>query len=537
VDDRLFSGRDEVGFSGGYSFRLGSRCRTTPPGACGFLLFIGLALAACSAPPANRTERTVILRIGIPEAAISAPDMGLSQAVRFFNVEGLTTKGADGRPSPRLAKSWQSSADGLTWRFLLKDNITFHDGTKLNASIVAQSLLDSLQRPGTRALYPGLLDILDIKAAAEHELIITLRNRAAFLLDDLEFPITLPSKDKTTIGTGPFKVISETPKEIVLAPHRAYHQGSPKIDRVVITAYPTLRTAWASMMRQEIDVLFDMAHDSAEFVQSSNVAFYSYLRYYVHLIAFNSARQKLAVPAVRRALNAAIDRARLIRDVLRGHGVPANGPLWPFHWAYDSTLPGYTYDPSLAAAIFDAAGVPRSGTSRSGLPARLSFVCLVPQNYAVLERMALGVQKQLYDIGIDMQLEAVSAEEYNVRIRNGDFDAVMVDMISGPVFARAYDFWRSTSGFEGMNVFGYRSAAADRWFDALRYAAGEAEYRSAASQLQRTLLEDPPALFLAWEGRTRVVSRRFKVPTEKDQDPIPTLWQWTPQDEAIPVSH
>lgn len=463
--------------------------------------------------------------------------MGLTQAGRYFNVEGLTTRNREGRVQPRLATTWQSSDDGLIWRFQLRDDVTFHDGTKVDATAVSASLTNSVNRPGARALYPGLIDVSEIVPSAEFELTITLKRRSSFLLEDLEFPITKLGPKKETIGTGPFKVASSSREEIVLEPHESYYMGRPQIDRLIIQPYPTLRTAWASLMREEIDVLFDLAHGSAEFVGTENVAFYSYLRNYIYLIAFNSARPQLASPTVRRALNAAVNRQSLIGDVLNGHGLAASGPLWPFHWAYDSTLPGYTHDPSLASATLDAAGLTRTGSGRNGVPSRLSFVCLVPENYAVLERLALHTQKQLYDIGVDMQLEAVGADEYNGRILKGDFDAVIIDMISGPVFTRPYSFWRWGGEPTVFNVFGYRSAAADRWFDALRYASNETEYRAAASQLQRTLIEDPPALFLAWNERTRVVSRRFNVPAEPGRDPMPTLWQWTIRGQAASTTH
>lgn len=531
ADRRFTGGREKVGPRASNSVRPSQR-RTRFLRPCGFLFVCGALLGGCGQTGtgtfSGSSGQQVVLRIGLTEAGVSSPDVGLPQAVRFFTHEGLTTKDPDGRSQPRLAASWSSDSTGLIWKFQLRDNVTFHDGTKLTAQIAKETLESSLQRPGSKALYPGLGDIVEISAPSAHELVITLKRASAFLLEDLEFPITR-GKGRTVVGTGPFKTISETKDEVILEPHRGYHQGTPRIDRVVIRPYATLRTAWASMMREEMDVLWDVAHDSSEFVGSADVGMHSYLRNYVSLIAFNSGRPKLASPAVRRALNAAIDRDALIRDVFRGHGVPANGPLWPLHWAYDRTAPAFTHDPSLASTTLDAAGLRRPQVSGGGFSSRFSFTCLVLENYAVLERVALNVQKQLYDIGVDMQLEPVSTEEYLERIAKGDFDAVVIDMISGPSFTRPYSFWRWGNEPNGYNTFGYRDNLADRWFDALRHAATDAEYRAAAAQLQRVLLNDPPALFLAWQERTRAVSRRFDVPNEPGRDPIRTVWQWTPR--------
>ena len=442
----------------------------------------------------------------------------------------------DGRAVPRLAESWTSTDDGLTWRFKLRTDVVFHDGSKFTGPLARESLRASLSRPGTSAMYPGLSDVVDIESPSDDELVIRLKRRSAFLLDDLEFPITR-RVDDAVIGTGAFKTVRTSPGEVVLAAHSTYYQAKPRIDEVVIRAYPTLRTAWASLMRQEIDVLSDVAHDAAEFVGSSDVAIQSFPREYVYLIAFNSARPKLSSGAVRRALNAAVDRRKVLDSVLKGHGLAASGPLWPHHWAYDSALPAYNYEPSLANTTLDAAGLRRGGSDRGEVPARLRFVCLVPEKYSVLERLALEVQKHLYDVGVDMQLEAVSAEEYDTRIRTGNFESAIVELVSGPVLSRAYIFWRSTAGFKGLNFFGYRNRDADRWFDALRYAATETEYRAAASQLQRTLLEDPPALFLAWSERSRAISRRFEFPAEPGTDPLPQLWRWVPRSGSPAATH
>jgi peptide/nickel transport system substrate-binding protein len=436
-----------------------------------------------------------------------------------------------------LATSWKPSADGLAWRVNLRDDVTFHDGSKFTAAAAREALLTALKRPGTAALYPGLTGVTDIQAPSDSELLILLKRRSGLLLDDLDFPITKRVDSKFVAGTGPFKEIRANSEEVVLEPHRGYYQGSPKIGRVIIRPYQTLRTAWASMMREEIDVLWDVAHDSTQFVDAGHMAFHTYLRRFVYVIAFNSARPQLSAAPVRRALNAAVDRSALIGDVLDGHGLAANGPIWPYHWAYDKSLPGYTHDPSLASATLDAAGLKETTASPGRVPSRLRFTCLVPEKWAVLERLALAVQKQLYDIGVDMQIQAVSAEEYLKRIPKGDFDAVIIDMISGPVLTRPYSFWRWGGEPTGYNVFGYRNTASDRWFDALNDASSDAQYRAAVAQLQRALLDDPPGLFLAWNERTRVINRRFTVPTEPGRDPMPQLWQWVPNPTAPGTTH
>jgi peptide/nickel transport system substrate-binding protein len=457
--------------------------------------------------------------------------MGLRQIASMFSTDGLTFRGHDGRARPRLAESWTSSADGLTWRFKLRPGLLFHDGQPVTSESVAATLRAATAKRAGLAMFPGLADIASIDTAPS-EVIVRLRRRSTFLVEDLAYPVTKRLADNSVVGTGGFKIVGATQPEIHMERNDSYHLGQPQLSRLVLRPYPTLRTAWASLMRNEIDVLWDVSRDAVEFIGSSDVALYSYLRTYVYVVALNNNRPRLRETAVRRALNAAIDRDALIRDALKGQGIPATGPLWTQHWAFDPSLKGYSYDPSLAAAVLDAAGY-KARDTRDGQRARLRFTCLVPEKWLTWERIALNVQKQLYDVGVDMELQLVSADEFNRRIQAGDFDAAIIEMLSGTIYARPYAFWRSPDGGRPTaNVFGYRNRLADRWFDAIRSATGDPEYRAAAGQLQRTLLEDPPAVFLAWSQRTRAFSRRFDIPIQPGEDPISTYWRWAPRSTA-----
>ena len=188
----------------------------------------------------------------------------------------------------------------------------------------------------------------------------------------------------------------------------SYYRGRPQIDRIVWKSYTTARTSWAAMMRGEIDFLFEVSPDAFEFMSGEgSVGKFSFLRNYVHGIVFNSHRPFFRDSRVRRALNYAIDRSAIIDQAFKGHGVPANTPTWPQHWANVSDSPSYTYDPARAAALLDAAGLTVGQTNSDRGPARLRFTCIFPTS-ALWERMALLVQRNFSQVGVDMQLEQLS---------------------------------------------------------------------------------------------------------------------------------
>jgi len=428
---------------------------------------------------------------------------------------------------PRLAESWVWEDDGRTLRLRLRSDVLFHDGTPLTASTAVDSLQDAIRRPNNRALYSSLADVTSVSPEGNRDVLVKLSQPSAFLPEDLELPLVRG----TQIGTGPFKVVKGDQSEVVLDRFDKYYLGSPRITRVTIRAFNTLRTAWASLLRGDIDMVTNVPPEAVEFVKNDNVQITSFSRHYQYVVAFNSRRGPLASAQLRRALNLAIDRDEIITKVLQGHGEPSTGALWPRHWAYDRSIPGYSYQPALSKSLLDTetGGPAVRLTSSTGAPnAALRFTCLIPANFSILERLALEIQRQLYNVGVDMQFQVLPADEFNARISEGRFEAALLDMISGPSLGRAYIFWRSARHFTGLNTFGYENAEAERMFDVLRTSTNDGAVRSSLNRLQRVLLDDPPAIFIAWNDRTMAVRRAFNIVDEPGHDPFYTIWRWTP---------
>lgn len=470
-------------------------------------------------------ERPVTLVIGVPHITGQDPLRGLPQAARLISLEGLVVNNDDGRPEGRLAESWTASPDGLTWTIKLRPNAFFHDDTPVDAAAVKASLEQSLASLD-RDLTPGLSDIAGIETPSLSTLIIRLRNRSTLLLDDLNTPITKPGPGDSQIGTGPYLTSSSTTNELVMKAMPRYYRGAPQIDQIVWKLYPAVRTAWAAMMRGEIDFMWEVSPDTLEFISNeASVQVFPFLRNYVYGVMFNSKRPVFHDRRIRQALNYAVNRSAIVDQVFKGHGYVANGPAWPSHWAYDSNVPTHSYDPSRAAALLDSANVTVAANSllADRSPSRLRFTCILPEDFPLWEKMALLVQRDLSEIGIDMQLETMPADRFTQRVVSGDFDAVFSELIAGRAASRQPMFWYSTSG---QNFWGYRNQTIDASLDGIRKASSDQEYRDAFRQFQAEMLDDPPAIFLALGENTRAVSRRFQVPSPPNSDILFTIADW-----------
>ncbi len=481
---------------------------------------------ACSAGPvisARPASEHVTLSIGWPFISGQGSLNGLQQATRLLSFEGLVAIARDGRPQPRLAESWKESADGLSWTFTLRSKAVFHDGSAVDSTAVKASLERTLASPA-RDFSPGLLDIIALDASKPDQLVISLKTRSAFLLDDLVVSISKPSPGRPAVGTGPYVTSSTSPTEVVMKAFPTYYRGVPNIEQIVWKSYTTARTAWAAMMRGEIDFLYEVAPDALEFMRDeASVEDFSFLRNYVHGVVFNSRRPIFQDSRVRRALNYAVDRSVIIDQVFKGRGISASTPTWPQHWAYDSNLPNYAYDPSRAVALLEAAGLKLSQPDANRPPARLRFTCIFASNFPLWERMALLVQRNLSQIGVDMQLETLEIDEFNQRLTTGNFDAVLADLIVGNSAGRPYVLWHSSSK---QNAPGYHNVLVDQAFDRLRAAPDDDATRAAFHDLQASMLDDPPAVFLAFGETTRAVSRRFQPVTPPGGDVFRTIPEW-----------
>jgi len=443
----------------------------------------------------------------------------------LFISEPLVSVGLDGRPTARIATNWTWLNGSKTLRVTLRPNVFFHDGQQLSAELAAKIL--SPRPQGFGLSYPSITSIVP---SGPDQIDFNLSRPEAFLLSDLmdaSVQMPDPSDKSRVIGTGAYMLSGQRPNPVLRAFDR-YYQGRPAIDEIAIKPYQSQRQAWAAMMRGEIDALHEVSREAADFVEAeTTVKAFSFTREFYIPLVFNVRHKVLQRRDVRVALNEAIDKEVVVREGMRGRGEVANSPIWPKHWAHSAAQQLFAYNPDAARIRLDAAGLPlpKSSSSPAEMPSRFSFTCLMYGEDPRFERIALVVQKQLFEIGVDMKLEPVSMAELGGRAAKGDFDAFLFEMNSARSLSWVYLFWHSPP--EGPFVkTGY--ASADAVLDRLRHSQSDEETRLGTADLEGVFYEDPPAIFLAWEQATRAVSTKFAVPDEPGRDVIGLVRLWRP---------
>ena len=484
--------------------------------------------AVVSATGCGRTssgEQAAVLRIGLGVGS-TARDSSVRVLREMLYAEPLVGSDWQGRPSVSLAERWLPAEGGKALRFYLRRGVRFHDGSPLTADVVRRSLQDQIaQRSGEL----GFAHVVEISSPTADEVLIRLSQPDTFLVSALS-GVRITHPDAPQIGTGPF-VVTATEPVVETRRFAQYHQGPSPLGGVTVRGYDTQRSAWGALMRGEIDAVQEVNRDMVEFIEgNTKVRTFSSLQPFYVAMVLNQRHPALRHVEVRRALSEAVDRAAIIGRAMNGLGQPAVGPVWPLHWASAPTE-APRHDPAAASARLDRAGL-RPAASRDNVRSRFSFKCLVYSEDPMYERIAMLLQRQLFDVGVDMQIQLVTFETLTKeRMAQGNYDAFLLRFNASRSLELTYSYWRADpeTGRAPLNS-GYQGANAA--FDRLRLSGTADETRAAVTELTRRFDEDAPAIFIAWLNVTRAVTTGFSIGDTKADDPFAHIWQWRPAGSA-----
>lgn len=477
---------------------------------------LAASASACSSASSDvpRTQ-PVTLHIGI--ALHGAAVKSFVSNLLFESVVGIRW---DGRPVDRAVATWDWSDDKLSLNLHLRQNLTFHDGTPVDLQFFKAGL-EKLFRSASPLTNVSFKSVTKVETDGKDTVVLKLSRPEAFLLTDLANG-SIAHPTNPDIGFGPFKLVGGGKKN-QLAAFDKYYQGRPNIDFVEVEEFDEQRGTWAALLRGDIDAVHEISPAAVDFVKGqSNVHLFPFMRPYYFQLVFNVRHPILKNPVVRQALSYGVDRQGVIDSGLSHQGTVAEGPIWPYYWAYSTAQKTYNHNAEAATLRLESAGL-KLKPSPGRMPSRLRFRCLTVAKDARYEKIALVLQKQFYEIGVDMEIEALPAIELPKRLETGQFDTVLIERSSGRSLAWTYLSYHSSNNAQGYT-------AADGVLDRLRQTTDDAQIRTAVSELQQTLFDNPPAIFIAWPQVSRAVSTKFVVPDEKGRDVMSSLWQWRPSE-------
>lgn len=311
-------------------------------------LCLMIVLAGCSASSPGASQPAAAPGGAKPEEAVLAAPRDLAPGPQdayytssiLYVWEPLVAASEDGQPAPKLAKSWSMSDDGKEWTFRLREDVTFHDGEKLNADAAIANFNRSRQfspksspfyTMDIQSSYSGLKDVVK--------------------LDDLSFKLTFDNPQPTLLysmvnfssaiyspknfnekgdfnglpqGTGPFKLIEHQKDQFaLLEAYDGYYGDKAKAKRIRVRVIPDPDTRLAALKSGEIMGVMDLGAIppmlANELLKDNRFEISSTPSTISHYIHPNGKKAPFNDPKMRQAVSLMIDRQQLVKELYLGY--------------------------------------------------------------------------------------------------------------------------------------------------------------------------------------------------------------------------
>ena len=442
---------------------------------------------------------------------------------RMEVVETLLDVDDRGRLQVRLASRWQVSGDGLEWRFTLRGNRRYHDGSE----VTPESVLACLQRAHAR---PGVLRMAAIRAIALDAGAIVIRLERPFaplpyLLTHYSCQILAPSSFDAggnvvrIVGSGPFRIVSMSLPQQFDVERFAGFGGLAIPGRIARARYISVaRAETRTLLVQsgQADLAFSLDPPSIRALgRSPKAVLLSQMLPRTTFIKLNSGHPLLADVRVRRAIALCVERQGIARALLRDPDLGATQlfapsmPLW-----HDPALAPLRTDPVAARALLEQAGWKRGADGirqRGGQRLALNLTTFLDR--PELPLIAAALQEEMRQIGIAVRVVIGNSSDIPAGHRSGALEMALVARNFGnlpdPVATLLQDFGADGGDWGAMGWRNTEVPALLAQMAARAQPANAAASASARARITALLQAELPVIPVAWYRQVCAVSRRI----------------------------
>ncbi|WP_299818987.1 ABC transporter substrate-binding protein [uncultured Jannaschia sp.] len=418
-------------------------------------------------------------------------------AVQYNIFEPLLHTTPDLEIEPGLAS--YEMPDETTYVLTLREGLTFHDGTALDAEAVKANF-DRYMDPETgspRASELGPLESVEVTGPLEVTLKLAdpyapflqvLANRAGMMVSPTAVEELGADFATRAVGAGPYKVVDWTKNsELELEAFDAYWRGAPAIDRVVFRPIPDETVRINNLRSGTVELIDEVAPQlvpqvegdaSLKLKKSPGLGFNAF--------SFNTTAAPFDDPQVRRAFSMAVDPQVVMQAAYFGAASPAAGAIPPsIGWAYDDSLEAPRADPEGARALLEEAGI----------DAPVSIEITVT-NSPIYVRIAQILQSQANEAGFDVSINQIDSTSLITVLRERTSDLTM-----SPWSGRSDPDGNMYNYFtiDGPNNFpGWKNEEVDRLLKDARTETDQTARAELYAQAQRIIADEAPLLFLVF---------------------------------------
>jgi len=483
-----------------------------------FFVLCGLCLATLFQHMEASCASKDKLILAIPVETTTGDPMKHAEIYGFVNLRPifdhlLDRVFRDGRIQslPGLATSWEN-IDDKTWVFHFRKGVKFHNGEDFNSEVVKfniERIIDPATKAPPRMFFSNIVrvDILD-----KYTLKITTKVPSPVLINDLSFAMAIVplqyTKEKGNeyvashpVGSGPFKFVRWIKgEEMVYEANENYWAGPPKVMTLVIKSIPEDSTRVAALLGESVDIISKVPTHMFPMINKSGVAkaiaVPSPLAMAIHLDSNNEG--PLRDKRVRQALNYAVDKESIIKNILDGYGTPLGQLLTAAHFGHNPNLKPYPYDPKKAKSLLKEAGYGEG----------LTLVFNSPNGrYEKDKEIAEAITNQLAKVGVNLKLQFHEWGNYFTSVRAHK---------AGPMYLLAWagDLDADLNLFPFLHSEGFLSMVSDKNLDSVlvqaRHTLDIKEREKLYYKITQIAYDEAYALFLHNGSDTYAANNRVQ---------------------------
>lgn len=419
---------------------------------------------------------------------------------------------ADQKIKGRLAESWQIAPDGKSITFKLRQGVRFHDGNVLTADDVAlnyERVRDPNSKYFDRTAAPaanGLIGSADKVAVVDPTTV-----RYVLKSPNLDF-LTLSSvstmmspavikqlpPDKTAekpVGTSAFRFVERQEGRIVLQRFDDHWNGAPYLDRLVLRVYPDEAGATAALEAGDVDFVTNVSIPTATRLGGDRFKILRHGSQFTYMFVFNQRHPSMKDVRVRQALNYAVNKEKIAKDLFKDQAVVARGMASPTFPSWSTAVPSYPYDPERAKKLLADAGFANGLTLRA--------LQQTGTTLPLLAELAQTVQADLKNVGVTLTYDLMENTAWTREITPGlkETHAIYITAFGGYTPTNLeQQFGKRYQPPNGVNRGWFENPELERLFDAARGELDAAKRNELYTQADRIIRDEAAALFVVIYG-------------------------------------
>jgi len=469
--------------------------------------------------PAPSPSATLTIGIGVDLDTVDPAQQTTTtvQNVIDYGLQTLVAFDTQGKIKPLLATSWETSKDGLTLTLQLRQGVKFHDGSPFNAEAAAFSLERLISGKVKVPIGAGFKSIKSIEAVNPTTLAIHLKQPDPNLLPNLSittasiFSQASATKDGNTptnivhpVGTGPYQFTRwNKGSEVVYTRVDDYWGAKPYYKTVSFKVIPEANSREAGLLAGQLDIVMNPpVTDLAALSNNPAVKVLKAPSDRSVFIAINVTKPPFDNPKVRQALNYAVDKDAIIKNVMFDSVNVMDSPF-PASLTGYCKVGSYKFDPAKAQQLLSEAGVKD-----------LKVTLATPTGrYIQDSQFAQAVSGYLRKVGIEANVRTMDWPSYvsGIQQKDAPFELHVLGWAPGALDGptQLQMFTGATTPPKGLNTSFFSDPAIDKLTAEAALNLDDASRSQQLCQIQKDVWQKAPWIFL-W-SQTLVLGYNAKI--------------------------